>query len=654
MQAAIRELEHFLRLIALERAEEMRRYEALIKQTPIAQRRDKGLTWYPVIISNEEIGIGEQLLIDIQPTVEQPLHNAFQVGQSAALFANSGNNNSDRPMLNGVIAKVKKDSIRLVVATDELPDWVSDGKLGLDILYNETTYREMELALRKVIEASGNRLAELRNIILGYQPALSNRPDERWAKLQPLPHINPSQQEVLALVASAADLAVIHGPPGTGKTTTLTEAVRQTLLYEKQVLVCAAGNAATDLLTEKLAALGLKVCRIGHTARVDDRLLDFTLDAQAAAHRDYKGLRQLYKDAQSIRQQAMKYKRTFGAEEREQRRIMLQEARQTLDYARMTERFILHDILSNAQVITTTLVGAASAVVLRDRTFDTVFIDEGSQALAPATWIPILRAKRVVIAGDHCQLPPTVKSQEAQREGLGISLFERCIEKQPQAAVMLTTQYRMNNSIMAFSNEQFYKGRLVAAESVKERYLAQNVANDPLLSTPIDYIDTAGCGFSERQNPQSLSLSNVEEAEMLLRYLAQIFEALLAQNPALARATTVGIISPYKEQVLYMRDILADYPPLFDHIEQIIIDTVDGFQGQERDLIAISLVRSNDDGDIGFLSDTRRMNVALTRAKKKLVVIGDSATISNHPFYKAWLDYSEAIGAYKSAWELMG
>lgn len=654
MQAAIRELEHFLRLIALERAEEVLRYEALIKQTSIDQRRSKGLTWYPINIVNEEIGIGEQLIIDIQPTVPQPAHNAFQVGQSAALFSNlsHSNNMSDRPMLNGIIARVKKDSIRLVVATDELPDWVSEGKLGLDILYNETTYREMEAALRKMMEASGNRIAELRNILLGYQPASLNRPDEQWAKVPLLPHINLSQQAALNLVASAADLAIIHGPPGTGKTTTLTEAIRQTLLYEKQVLVCAAGNVATDLLTEKLAALGLRVCRIGHTARVDERLLSFTLDAQVAGHRDYKSLRQLYKDAQAMRQQALKYKRSFGAEEREQRRVMLQDARQTLDYARMTERFILHDIMSNAQVITATLVGSAASAALRDRLFSTVFIDEGAQALSPATWIPILRAKRVVMAGDHCQLPPTVKSQEAQRGGLSVSLFERCIEKQTQSAVMLTTQYRMNDLIMQFSNQQFYKGQLTADQSVENHVLAAHDLADPLLQTPLDYIDTAGCGFIERQNPQSLSLSNSEEADMLMGYLSQIFEALTVQGNV--EQITVGIISPYKEQVLYLRDIFANYSNLADHAHRFSIDTIDGFQGQERDLIAISLVRSNDAGEIGFLADTRRMNVALTRAKKKLVVIGDSATISGHPFYKNWLDYIEIIGAYKSAWELMG
>lgn len=639
------ELHRLHELIQLERREEMRRYEDLLKNSPIAQRRESGVTWYPVAVSAEEIGIGGQLLIDIEPTVAQNAAHLFQSGQTAALFSNAYSD--DRPILQGVIARTSKNLIRLALNVEELPDWVSDGKLGLDLLYNETTFREMETALKRLIAAkSGSRIAELRDTLLAYR-----RADFRnGVPVVVLPQLNESQNAALHQITAAQDIAIIHGPPGTGKTTTLIAAIKQTLKHEKQVLVCAPSNAATDLLAQKLAAAGIAVLRIGHTARLDETLIPYSLDAQIAQHPDTKNLKKLYKYAQELRSKALKYRRSFGGEERRERQTLLDEARSTIDYAKQIEKNILQAVASKAQAICCTLVSAAQSLV-SSRRFETVFIDEAAQALEPATWIPILLAQRVVLAGDHCQLPPTVRSIEAQRGGLGVSLFEKCIDRQPDVATMLAVQYRMNAQIMEFASREFYKGQLTAHPSVAEHTLAVSDTDDLMLQMPMTFIDTAGCGFAELQNPQTLSLSNPSEADLLLRYVSQLLQCIALSQPETVGTLSVGIIAPYKEQTIYIAEQLPHYEALVPYLSQIAVHTVDGFQGQERDIIAISLTRSNDEGAVGFLADTRRMNVAMTRARKKLVMAGDSATIATHPFYNDLLDYVEQIGAYCSAWE---
>lgn len=640
------QLQQLYELIQLERQEEMRRYEELLKNSSIAQRRDNGVTWYPVAVSNEEIGIGGQLIIDIEPTTAQnAAANLFQSGQTAALFSNAYSD--DRPMLQGVIARTGKNLIRLALNIDELPDWVTDGKLGIDLLYNETTFREMEAALKKLMAAkAGTRLAELRDTLLGKRPADFRRVENPMQ----IPQLNESQNAAFNQIAHAYDAAIIHGPPGTGKTTTLIEIIKHTLKYEAQVLVCAPSNAATDLLAQKLAAQGLRVLRIGHTARLDETLIPYSLDAQIAQHPDTKNLKKLYKYAHELRSKAMKYRRSFGGAEKQERQSLLDEARSTLDYAKSIEKNILNTVVGDAQAICCTLVAAAQNLVA-NRQYRTVFIDEAAQALEPATWIPILLANRVVLAGDHCQLPPTVKSLEAQRGGLGLSLFEKCITQQPNIATMLNVQYRMNEQIMNFASREFYHNELKAHESVANQLLALSDNDDIMLQKAFTFIDTAGCGFSEQSNPQTLSLSNPQEADLLLRYVNQLLQYLQLSQPESAAMINVGIIAPYKEQTIYINEQLPNY----EHLQttQITVNTVDGFQGQERDIIAISLTRSNDEGSVGFLSDTRRMNVAMTRARKKLIVIGDSATIAEHPFYRDLLDYVEQIDAYTSAWELI-
>jgi len=647
MKASIAHISQLKTLIQAERDEEITQYEILLKKTTLAERKAKGVTWYPVIISDEEIGIGEQYIIKIEATTaDNSIKHHFQSGQSAALFSNAFEG-KDRPSLQGVIKKIYKKAIYLVVHTQQLPEWVLDGKLGLDLLYDEGTYKSMEQALDSVQAAKANRLADLRDIFVGKEQALFNR----VLPVNNYPQLNKSQQAALNKISQANDIAIIHGPPGTGKTTTLIQAITHTLKTEKQVLVTAPSNTAVDLLTQKLAQKNISVVRLGHPARVNDTLLPLTLDAQISRHVDYKQLQQLRKDAIKLRQQAYKYKRVFGKEQREERKAALAEVRSMLQYARQLERYMMRDVLDKTQVITATLAGSASGL-LKERTFETVFIDEAAQALEPATWIPILKCNRVVLAGDHCQLPPTVKSRTAQMGGLMVSLFETCMRNNRSAAVMLNTQYRMHQNIMQYSNASFYKKQLTAHTSVADKRLGAPNSSD-MVNSPVNFIDTAGCGFTEMQNPKTLSTKNPQEGDLLLKYLGLLLQQLTDENLSTRKTLQIGIISPYKEQVIYLENALMEHSILQSYKTQISVNTVDGFQGQERDIIAISLVRSNDEGTIGFLSDTRRMNVALTRAKTKLIVVGDSATVASHKFYANMLQYFENINAYKSAWEFM-
>jgi predicted DNA helicase len=425
------------------------------------------------------------------------------------------------------------------------------------------------------------------------------------------------------------------------------QAIAQVLKTEKQVLVCSSSNTAVDILTEKLHRAKISVLRLGNPARISDEVLSNTLDAKVAAHQSYKDLKAYRKTADEYFRMAGKYKHTFGKSDREQRQLLYQEARKILNEARVLEDYITYEQFDKAQVICCTPVVSANRM-MRDRQFTTVFIDEAAQALEPMCWIPISRSNRVIFAGDHFQLPPTVKSKKAEAEGLKETLFEQAMQIK-DISVMLNTQYRMHEHIMNFSNQQFYGENLLADTSVKSTLLS-NQAEDFYLNKALSFIDTAGCGFKEIINPESLSIANPEEAVLLLKHL----RLLLAQYTEKVKATkdiTVGIISPYKEQVQYLTQLIAADEELENAPAKIVVKTVDGFQGQERDIIYISLVRSNDTKEIGFLNDIRRMNVALTRARERLVVIGDSATLANHPFYNAFIDYAESVNAYQSAWE---
>jgi superfamily I DNA and/or RNA helicase len=643
IQEASDELKKLLLLLAMEKEVDLAQYQEKIVNTPLHTRREQGTSWYPVVILESGFGIGERLYIEVERTAQTHMPHTFGQGKAVSLFSNAGNT-KEKNAIEGVVMYAGLNRLKISFNEDDLPDWIDDGKLGVDLLFDESSYREMETAVKKVKEADKTRLAQLRNVLLGYSKAGFNH----TVFFSALPHLNESQNKAVHHVLQAQDVGIVHGPPGTGKTTTLVEAIFQTLKSEKQVLVCSPSNAAVDLLTEKLANKGVSVVRVGNPARVSEDMLQHTVDVKVQTDRNFPQIKQLRKQADEYNRMARKYKRHFGKAEREQRKLILAEARKLSQEANNTEKYITEGIFAKTQVITCTLVGAANRM-LGDRTFQTVFIDEAAQALEPATWIPILRASRVIFAGDHCQLPPTIKSQQAEKAGLAVTLFEKTMARQ-QADVMLTIQYRMHEQIMQFSNNQFYKGELKADESVKEKTLGM----DEWLSQPLTFIDTAGCGYEEKYNPENQSVSNGEEANLLLKHLNILLEHIQSNNPGpLQETLQIGIISPYRAQINYLQEHITFYPLLTEFRKSISIGTVDGFQGQEREVIYISMVRSNDRGEIGFLNDIRRMNVALTRAKMKLVVIGDSATLSAHPFYQDFLTYIEEINAYKSAWEFI-
>ena len=639
------ELRHVRALLQLEQKEEQAQFKLKNASASIKERRRRGLTWYPVSVTQEDIGFGGKVVLELErPAHRQDLH-LFQVGASAALFSNApGYSGPDRPVLSGVVTSVRRNKLLLATTKDALPDWVMNGtSLGIDLTFDEVSYREMNQALSAVIGAHGNRLAELRDVLLGAKLA-SFREQKADDLFYPSP-LNDSQLAAVRHVVSAQDVAIIHGPPGTGKTTTLVQAILETIRRERRVLVCAPSNTAVDLLTEKLAERGVNVIRLGNPSRVSDLLLKHTLDAGVMAHASYAKMHAMRQTAEQHRDTANEHVRNFGFEERQHRQWLREEARTLRQAADDLERFMTEDVLESVQVITCTLVGASHRHI-RHLSFETVFIDEAAQALEPGCWIPIAKGQRLVLAGDHHQLPPTVKSEKAAREGLRETLFEKCIQRQPDTARMLTMQYRMHAHIMGFSSEKFYGGQLVPHPSVRHADLA---AYDPRFAfdLPVEFIDTAGCEYHEVAIPESRSTANPEEAHLLLERLAQLLETCDPTDHD-QRPLTIGVIAPYRAQINYLKDAIEDSAVLNDLLLQrrLSVGTVDSFQGQERDIIAITLTRSNPQGEIGFLSDIRRMNVGMTRARRKLLLVGDSSTLCHHPFFVDLLVYIKRMGGY--------
>ncbi|WP_298596774.1 AAA domain-containing protein [uncultured Limnohabitans sp.] len=641
----------------LEQKEDQAQFKLKNASASIKERRRRGLTWYPVTITQEDIGFGGKVVLELErPAHRQDLH-LFQVGKNACVFSSApGYSGPDRPVLSGVVTSVRRNKLLFATTKESLPDWVLDGSaLGIDLTFDEVSYREMHQALGDVMGAHGNRLAELRDVLLGARQA-SFREQKADDLFYPSA-LNDSQLAAVRHVIAAQDVAIIHGPPGTGKTTTLVQAILETIRRERRVLVCAPSNTAVDLLTEKLAERGVNVIRMGNPSRVSDLLLKHTLDAGVMAHASYAKMHAMRQTAEQHRETASERVRNFGFEERQQRQWLREEARTLRQAADDLERFMTEDVLESVQVITCTLVGASNRHI-RHLSFETVFIDEAAQALEPGCWIPIAKGQRIVLAGDHHQLPPTVKSEKAAREGLRETLFEKCIQRQPQTARMLTVQYRMHAHIMGFSSEKFYGGQLVAHSSVRHADLA---AYDPRFSyprfndprfgpdLPVEFIDTAGCGYQELAIPESRSTANPEEAHLLLGRLAQLLTLGEPTAPD-QRPLTIGVIAPYRAQINYLKDAIEDSEVLNGLLLQrrLSVGTVDSFQGQERDIIAITLTRSNPQGEIGFLSDIRRMNVGMTRARRKLLLVGDSSTLCRHPFFGELLAYEKGVGGYRA------
>lgn len=638
MNTAKDEILHLRKLLKIEKEEDLQQYKEQVLNSSLQERVAGGLTWYPIKITQTGIGYGEQLFVDLEKTNNLETTGQLQSGKRAVLFSNFDNNPKEHK-IEGLIVSATQQKMRFVTLEEELPDWIKFGKLGIDLLFDESGYKEMEETLKLVGDAAG-RQAELRDVLLGYKKASF----KDVADFYKVDNVNESQLRAIHNILNAEDVAIVHGPPGTGKTTTFVQAIKAVVALEKQTLVTAPSNTAVDLLMEKLIAEGISVARIGHPARVSDDLIQHTIDAQVANHEYYADIKSLKKKAEEFKNMAYKYKRNFGKSEEMQRKALINEAKSLRKEASKLEDYIQSDILAKTQVICCTLVGANN-YLLKDKLFKTVFIDEAAQALEPACWVPILKAQRVVLAGDHFQLPPTVKSYEAGKQGLNTTLFEKTIQRQ-KVDVMLEVQYRMNEGIMAFSAQQFYKGNLHAHDS--------NI-NGIINASPaaVEFIDTAGCSFDEK-SALGQSLHNEEEGKLLLKYLNDLLSQIEYDGTEqIGKNLSVGIIAPYRGQVQFLKENLAAYEQLQKYQKFVDVHSVDGFQGQERDIIAISLVRSNDKGEVGFLADTRRMNVALTRAKRKLIVFGDSATLASHPFYQKFLDFAEKNQFHKSAWEVM-
>lgn len=635
---AIERLKGLKQLLKIERDEDFRLYKELFLRVNLEQRKKNGVTWYPVKINSEELGSGDLLHLEIERTSQIDKPHQFSSGKNVSLFSNQNNELFE---ITGTIKSVSKNSLKLIIHSDELPDWCYDGKLGLNIQFDDNSYNEMQRALDVVIDAKYNRVAELREMIEGTIPISFDKINEDIL----IPQLNLSQNRAVRHVLSVNDIGVVHGPPGTGKTTSLVQAIRLTLQSENQIMVCAPTNSAVDLLTEKLVELGINVLRLGHPARMADELLNSSVDGKIAASPYYKDIKNLRRNAEEYFKMAGKYKRVFGKEEAQQRTAYYTEAKNCIKEARLLEDFIVDELFKTAQVICCTPVTSTHRALQRKK-FNTLFFDEASQALEPMVWIPLLKCKRLILCGDHFQLPPVVKSIEAKKGGLDETLLDRCI-KLPDAVSLLNRQYRMSSAIMGFSNQYFYNNELIADESVSAHALVNDEYS--FLSKSIEFIDTAGCSFDEIQNPETLSYFNPKEGDILFKHLQQLLLDYTANENL--PSISVGIISPYKEQREWLKENINHLELDKSKLDSLSVKTIDGFQGEERDVIYISLVRSNDKHEIGFLNDLRRMNVAITRAKKKLVVIGDSATIGSSPFYQSFLEYCEKNGAYRTAWE---
>ena len=641
MDKFLDELKLGLKLLKLEWQEDLALYKKKFLHATLSEKKKEGITWHPILIKKTKIGMGERLLIEVERT-DTNYPSAFSSGKSVSFFSTQEGFQGTEFRIHGVVNVAKKESLVVTLPMDEVPDWMDSGKLGVDLLFDEASYREMELALKKVIAAETPQLLRLRDILCGQQrPSWKESPYTSW------PGLNFSQQEACAKIASALDVAVVHGPPGTGKTTTMIAGIEAALAAQQSILVCAPSNMAVDLLVEKLVDRGISTLRIGHPARVEEKILHQTLDAKISLHDSYKDLKKLRKETESYLHLAKQYKRNFGPEERAQRKRMYQEVSRIREAAEQLEEYIRADVYQKTLVFASTLVGASSHH-LKGMIFDVVFIDEAAQGLEAATWIPILKAKKVVFAGDHCQLPPTIKSQDASRQGLSTTLFEKLIHRQPEAAHLLQVQYRMPEVIMGFSNEHFYHGRLQAAANTKEHpFSGEEVV--------FEWIDTSGSGFAEQVEVETLSTFNPEEAQLACRYLNEVI-VRIGLSRCKEMGITVGLIAPYSAQVRQLRHLIFEtyaFPNLRAFADLMTIDTVDGFQGQERDLMLISMTRSNPRGEIGFLADKRRMNVALTRAKRKLIVVGDSSTLAQDPFFDQLIRYVEEKGSYRSVWEFL-
>ena len=619
-------------LLQMEYAAEKEAYRKQTEEMGLQRKVKRGEAWYPLKMGKSYYNSLNQLVVEVHRQGDEEIEHNFEFGRPVAFFRIDDKDKIKYFSFTGTVSYVDGD--RMVVAVPDngqLIDVQSAEQVGVQLFFDETSYKTMFDALDRVIKGKG-RLGYLRDLFYSRQKAETFS----FAPLH-FPYLNATQEDAVNKVLRAKDVAIVHGPPGTGKTTTLVEAIYETLRRENQVLVCAQSNMAVDWISEKLVDRGINVLRIGNPTRVNDKMLSFTYERRFEAHPDYELLWSIRKAIRDLRTH-----RKRGDEKYHQKVERLKERATELEVR------INADLFGEARVIACTLVGSASRL-LEGQKFGTLFIDEAAQALEAACWIPIRRVSRVILAGDHCQLPPTVKSFAALKAGLGKTLMERIVENKPEVVTLLKMQYRMNEEIMRFSSDWFYGNQVESAPEVKYRSILD-------LDIPMTWIDTsafeddsddsdhsnARISFKEEFVGESFGRINKAEAELTLLALEQYFQKIGKQR-ILDERLDVGIISPYRAQVQYLRRLLKKREFFKPYRHLISVNTVDGFQGQERDIILISLVRANNEGQIGFLRDLRRMNVAITRARMKLIILGDASTMTKHPFYRRLYEYIENL-----------
>lgn len=638
-------------LLQLEYYTEKEAFRKFTEQMGMQRKVKRGDAWFPLQVGKSFYNSLNQTAIEVFRTSDQDIEHNFEFGRPVMFFRSEGSEELKYFSFTGTVSYVDGD--RMVVTVPDSAPLLelqqSTDPIGVQLSFDETSYKLMFEALDRVMKAKNNRLAYLRDLFYSHQKA------GRFS-FEPMkfPWLNPTQERAVNEVLWAKDVAIVHGPPGTGKTTTLVEAINETLMRESQVLVCAQSNMAVDWISEKLVDRGINVLRIGNPTRVNDKMLGFTYERRFESHPDYPQLWAIRKAIRELRKNRKK-----GSENYHQKMDRLKSR------AAEIELRINAELFGEARVIACTLVGSAHHL-LEGMKFGTLFIDEAAQALEAACWIPMRRASRVILAGDHCQLPPTVKSIAALRAGLGKTLMERIAENKPEVVTLLKIQYRMNDEIMRFSSDWFYGGKVESAPQIKYRSVldydhpitwidTSNEENQITIEgedAPEDSASTSSSVSAANQNSdlnfkeqfvgESFGRINKAEAELTLLTLAEYFTKIGKQR-VLEERIDVGIISPYRAQVQYLKKLIKKYEFFKPYRRLISVNTVDGFQGQERDVILISLVRSNDEGQIGFLKDLRRMNVAMTRARMKLIILGNKDTMTKHPFYKKLWEYVEAI-----------
>ncbi len=613
-------------LLEIEYNHEKEEFRKQTETMGVERKVRRGDAWFPISIGRSYYNSLNQMVVEVMRQPGSDIEHNFEAGRPVCFFtikndmgtagAKNTKGGSKLQYLSFTATVSYAEQDRMVVALPDsgrIVDLQRQDALGVQLFFDETSYRLMFEALDRVIRARSGRLADLRDIFYTKAPASRYTFDAMR-----FPWLNASQEKAVNEVLWAKDVAVVHGPPGTGKTTTLVEAIFETLRRESQVLVCAQSNMAVDWISEKLVDRGINVLRIGNPTRVNDKMLSFTYERRFEAHPDYPQLWSIRKAIRELRQQ------------RKHADSWHQKMDRLKSRATELELRIRSSLFGEARVIASTLTGAANRV-LEGEKYSTLFIDEAAQALEAACWIAIRKAGRVILVGDHCQLPPTVKSIMALKGGLGKTLMERIVENKPETVTLLKMQYRMNEQIMKFSSEWFYNGMVESAPTVSHRGILD-------YDTPMMWIDTAECDGKEEFVGENFGRINRAEAELTLQTLQQYLEKIGKQR-ILEESIDVGIISPYRAQVQLLRKELRKREFFRPYRHLLTVNTVDGFQGQERDIILISLVRSNDGGDIGFLRDLRRMNVAITRARMKLIILGSSETMTSHPFYKKLYEY---------------